>query len=253
MRPYPKEGDEVPKYRNVSVNFWTDPKVADDFTPEDKYGYLYCLTNPHTNLCGCYEISFRQIANETGYNTDSVERLIKRLDTVHNVIRYNAATKEILILNWSRFNWTGSDKINKPLLEEIQGVKCDGFRGYLANLYNQRSNIPTPYKPDAGPPRQKVERHRYGEYGWVRLSDDEYSRLLADLGEDELLRCIAYVDEAAQSTGNKNKWKDWNLVIRKCSKSQWGKAREPGQRPSTSASAMDDLKRLHQMYEETGT
>ena len=50
------------RYRNVSTSFWEDNKIVDDFTPEDKYIYLYCMTNPHTNLCGCYEISLKQIA-----------------------------------------------------------------------------------------------------------------------------------------------------------------------------------------------
>ena len=45
------------KGRLISTNFWMDGKVEDDFTPEDKYAYLWCLTNPHTNLCGCYEVS----------------------------------------------------------------------------------------------------------------------------------------------------------------------------------------------------
>mgnify|MGYP006969283853 CR=1 FL=1 len=44
-------------YRNISMDFWQDSKVVDDFTPEDRYMYLYCMTNPHTNLCGCYEIT----------------------------------------------------------------------------------------------------------------------------------------------------------------------------------------------------
>lgn len=35
-------------YRNISMDFWTDSKVVDDFTPEDRYIYLYCMTNPHT-------------------------------------------------------------------------------------------------------------------------------------------------------------------------------------------------------------
>ena len=73
------------KGRLISTNFWMDGKVEDDFTPEDKYAYLWCLTNPHTNLCGCYEVSIKQIAHELGYNTDTVERLLKRLDGAHNV------------------------------------------------------------------------------------------------------------------------------------------------------------------------
>ena len=72
-------------------------------------------------------------------------------------------------------------------------------------------------------------RHAHGQYGWVKLTDDEYARLLADFGETELARCIAYVDESAQATGNKNRWKDWNLTVRKCHRDGWGlDRRKPG-------------------------
>lgn len=78
-------------------------------------------------------------------------------------------------------------------------------------------SCPSPASAETKPPK-----HKYGEYGWVLLTDEQYDRLLADLGEAELRRCIAYIDESAQSTGNKNRWKDWNLVVRKCSKNGWG-------------------------------
>lgn len=68
----------------------------------------------------------------------------------------------------------------------------------------------------------KESAHARGEYGWVKLTDAQYSKLIADLGEAEALRCIRYVDESAQTTGNKNKWKDWNLTIRKCHRDGWG-------------------------------
>ena len=42
-------------FRNVNMSFWTDTKIADDFTPEDKYFMLYALTNQYTNIIGCYE------------------------------------------------------------------------------------------------------------------------------------------------------------------------------------------------------
>lgn len=76
--------------------------------------------------------------------------------------------------------------------------------------------------PNTNPKESAPPRHAHGQYGWVKLTDDEYARLLADLGEAELARCIAYVDESAQSTGNKNKWKDWNLTVRKCHRDGWG-------------------------------
>lgn len=80
--------------------------------------------------------------------------------------------------------------------------------------------------PEAATPAQgcsgKTSRKEYGQYGWVKLTDEEYSRLLNDLGESEVKRCIAYIDESAQATGNKNKWRDWNLVLRRCHRDGWG-------------------------------
>lgn len=70
-----------------------------------------------------------------------------------------------------------------------------------------------------------IEKHGYGDYGWVKLTDAQHEKLANDLGVDELKRCIQYIDESAQSTGNKNKWKDWNLIIRRCSREGWGKSK----------------------------
>lgn len=124
------------KYRAISLNFWTDAKVVDDFTPEDRYFYLYLFTNPHTNLCGCYEISLKQMVNETGYSKDTIERLIDRFKNIHKVIDYSPETKEILLINWHKYNWTVSDKFRKPLSAEITEINNEHFRKYLSNVFN---------------------------------------------------------------------------------------------------------------------
>lgn len=132
-------------YRNIQMAFWTDIKVVDDFTPEDKFFYLYLLTNPHTNLCGCYEISMKQMADETGYSRDTVEKLLKRFAEVHKVAYYSQDTKELLVLNWHKYNWTASEKFRKPLLKEINSVKNDDFKGYLLDLFNGTDTVSLPY------------------------------------------------------------------------------------------------------------
>jgi len=131
-------------YRNVQMTFWTDAKVVDNFTPEDRYFYLYLLTNPHTNLCGCYEISFKQISDETGYTKEVVERLLERMENVHNVIRYSRITKELLMINWSKFNWTKSNDFQKCLKKEIASVKCQEFKDYLSELVDGVKTVPRP-------------------------------------------------------------------------------------------------------------
>ncbi len=84
-------------------------------------------------------------------------------------------------------------------------------------------SIPDKKTADSPPAPARQAKKSFGVYGWVKLTDDEFNRLINDLGEAEANRCIAYVDESAQGNGNKNKWRDWNLVLRKCSREGWGK------------------------------
>lgn len=130
-------------YRSVQMSFWTDAKVVDDFTPEDRYFYLYLMTNPHTNLAGCYEVSIKQVSDETGYSKETVYKLLDRMEKVHDVIRYSPETKEILILNWSKYNWTKSKDFQKPLLAEIESVKNLDFKAYLQGDIDRLNTVPT--------------------------------------------------------------------------------------------------------------
>ena len=129
-------------YRNVHLTFWTDSKVIDDFTPEDKYFYLYLLTNPHTNLLGCYEITLKQMSDETGYSRDSVDKLMKRMIVTHNRVAYCDNTKEILIYNWYKHNWTSSDKQYKAIVAQIEKVKDTVFKDWLKDRVSIRYPYP---------------------------------------------------------------------------------------------------------------
>ena len=73
-----------------------------------------------------------------------------------------------------------------------------------------------PAKPPAPPKKARAP------YGWVKLTDAEYERLCRDLGEAEATYWIRLVDEMAQSTYNKNGWKDWNLTVRRAAREKWG-------------------------------
>ena len=265
-------------YFSVDAAFWTDPDVIDDFTPEDKYFYLYLLTSPHANISGCYELSIKQAANELGYSKDTVEHLIDRFMNVHKVIDYNKENKEILIHKWGKHHWTSSDKYLVALKKKVALIKTEKFKKYLEFVISRFEDgydidmvwIPYQYGTDTTflsfpfnsilsldnkeegviggeeeggeeeeeeeiveevkqkPEKPKSEKipevfHKYGEYGWVKLTDKQYEKLLKDLGELELLRCIKYVDESAQGNSNKNKWTDWNLVVRRCSRERWGR------------------------------
>ena len=136
-------------FRNVHITYWSDPKIIDDFTPEDRYFYIYLLTNPHTNLCGCYEISMKQMSDETGYSKETIEKLLVRFHEVHRVSEYNEQTKEMLLYNWSKYNWTKSPKLQAALKKEIPKVKCPEYNEYLTSILNGGAvSIPYSYGID---------------------------------------------------------------------------------------------------------
>lgn len=244
-------------YRNIHISFWTDAKVVDDFTPEDRYFYLYLMTNPHTNLCGCYELSFKSASDETGYTKETIERLISRLENVHGVIRYSKDTKELLIVKWSDYNWTNSPKFRKPLYDEIMEVKNIDFREFLMDVYDNPDTVPIPYEygsdttvsvsvsdsvsvsvSDTDKKRKeekkKPERRRYGEYKHVLLSDTDIERLKEKYGEEKVKEYIRKVDEYCQQKGRT--YSDYNLTIQK-----WIRDEKP-QKRHDNGSAWEDIK-----------
>lgn len=139
-------------YRNVHISFWTDAKVADEMTPEDKYFFLYLLTNPHGNILGCYEFSFRQAEAETGYQKDTIRKLIDRMRNVHHVIDFDEDTREILVIHWYRYNWSASERLKKSLYKTLGTVKTQHFRDYLQKVVEAYPNntvcIPYTYPID---------------------------------------------------------------------------------------------------------
>ena len=207
-------------YRNVQMTFWTDSKVVDDFTPEDRYFYLYLITNPHTNLAGCYEVSTRQMANETGYSKETIERLIARFISVHGVIKYSSDTKEVLLLNWHRYSWTKSEKFRVALIKDINTVKDSAFKEYLMQLYDGADTVSIPYSygmdttvtvtdtdtvsdtdSDADSDKEnkntkniKNPKKEYGEYKKVKLTDEEFKKLVNDFGSAKTEEAINFLD-----------------------------------------------------------
>lgn len=91
---------------------------------------------------------------------------------------------------------------------------------------------------------EKVEKIKFGEYGWVKLKPEDYSRLISDYGELEVKRAIRYIDESAQSSGNKNKWKDWNLVVRRCIREGWGTRQKQKDNGNIFAELLEEERRM---------
>ena len=128
-------------YRAFNPRFWTDPKIENKLDKDERYLYLYLITNPNANLCGCYEISLRRIAYETALDSaEIVLKLIRKLEA-KKFIKFSEQTHEILMLHWASNNWTSSDKLDKPIFNELQKISDKEFQKYIYDIFKQRKSV----------------------------------------------------------------------------------------------------------------
>ena len=104
-------------YRHVHVDFWKDPKVLEELTPEEKLFFLYLLTNQNTTQIGVYKITKKQIAFELGFSTEVINSLMDRFINNYKRIKYNNETREIAIKNWGKYNL---NKLGRPMLDCVK-------------------------------------------------------------------------------------------------------------------------------------
>ena len=116
-------------YRHIHIDFWQDGFIL-DLTPEEKYFYMYLMTNSKTSQCGIYELPKRIIETETGYNRETVEKLLSRFEDYGKVV-YSEETKEVFLKNWIKHNKIVSPKVRKCIEKELKNIKSD----YLIDLF----------------------------------------------------------------------------------------------------------------------
>jgi len=119
-------------FRKISVSFWSDSFVG-ELTPEQKYFYLYLMTNDKTTQCGIYETSIRKMSFDTGYNQETVLKLISFFEE-QNKIRFSKETNEIALLNWVKYNDSTSPKVTACVDKELLKVKNRVLIHYLYSM-----------------------------------------------------------------------------------------------------------------------
>ena len=120
------------KYRQIHTTFWNDPLIL-DLTPEQKYFYIYLLTNPNVKQAGIYEISIRQITYHTGYNKETVEKLLELFVSLNKIV-LSKKTNEIAIVNFLKYNYSASPTVKKCIEKELDEVKNKELIKYIYTI-----------------------------------------------------------------------------------------------------------------------
>ena len=127
--------------RIISTDFWTDDKVMDIFSPEDKLFFLYLMTNPHTTQLGIYHINKKMMAFEIGYSLESIGILIDRFEE-YGLIKYSPETSEVAIKNYLRHSIVkGGKPVEDLLRREIAQVKDRTLLEYVYDNLSQDDHL----------------------------------------------------------------------------------------------------------------
>ena len=151
------------KFRQIQTSFWSDTYIQEEMTAEDKYFYLYLMTNEFTTQIGIYPITKKQMAFDLGYSMESVQALLQRFETYHKLIKYDTETREIILLKWVENNLNiGGKPVQDLIKKEISQVKNKEFlflmfencpenslKNFIASLLQENkkdNNINTSYE-----------------------------------------------------------------------------------------------------------
>ena len=137
-------------YRNVHISFWTDPFVL-DLTPEEKYFFLYLMTNSKTTQIGIYELPKTVIQFETGYNRDTVDKLLSKFMD-YGKLKYDQNTKEVMLTNWLKYNLNNSPKVIACVEKELKNIKSESLKNEFHTVCKQYQ-----YSIDTSSQKEKEE------------------------------------------------------------------------------------------------
>tara|TARA_R100001460_G_scaffold21960_4_gene44660 strand:+ start:5794 stop:6603 length:810 start_codon:yes stop_codon:yes gene_type:complete len=119
-------------FRKIHDTFWTDPDI-EDLTPEQKFFYLYLITNPSINQIGLYEFSFKRASFETGYNQETIEKLLLFFENEEKIKR-SLFTKEILVVKFWHHNKSTSPKVLQHVNSLLDNVKDRSLIQYVYSM-----------------------------------------------------------------------------------------------------------------------
>ncbi|WP_215113408.1 DnaD domain protein [Exiguobacterium sp. s63] len=119
-------------YRQIHIDFWQDEMVA-DFTPEDKYFFLYLMTNNKTTQSGVYRINKRVMAFDLGWDKTTVDKMIERF-VGYGRIKYNEENSELIIMNWLKYNSARSPKVAQLIDKQLMEIKTNEFKEDVITL-----------------------------------------------------------------------------------------------------------------------
>lgn len=162
----------------------------------------------------------KMLATITGHNIDVVEKAIKIFQNMHLIEILDNGT--IYMLDMQKMIGSISNEgIRKAeyreriKLEKENGTNLGQSPYIISNSISNSNSIYNSNKEDESVREEetKKQKHKYGEYKHILLTDEELEKLNTEFGEEETQKAITYLDEYIEMKGAK--YKSHYMAMRK--------------------------------------
>lgn len=121
-------------FTKVERGYWQDEFIL-ELTPEQKFFYLYLMSNSKVNTLGAYVFPLTMSTVELGYNKETVLKLLDHFAQAGKII-WDESTKEVFLLNWPKRNWNKKTATLRALRKDFGALKSPVLRETVALLFN---------------------------------------------------------------------------------------------------------------------
>lgn len=161
--------------------------------------------------------NWKSIMRMTGHKEDDLKVLIAK----QFIIPFDSGV--IVIRHWRINNYLRNDRyVETKFKDEKNQLTLDDNLVY--QLYTNGIHSIDKNRIDKNSIEKKYIKEKkdtYGTYKRIKLTEDEYQRLVEDYGEETITKQIELLDEYIESNNNKNKYTNFNLVLRKSLREKW--------------------------------
>lgn len=128
-------------FTKVERGYWQDEFIL-ELTPEQKFFYLYLMTNNKVNTLGAYVFPLTMSTVELGYNKETVLKLLDHFAQVGKII-WDETTKEVFLLNWPKRNWNRKTATLRALKKDFDALKSPVLREKISAMLSAFSSDST--------------------------------------------------------------------------------------------------------------
>lgn len=188
--------------RMIKTRIWSDGWFAER-TEEAQRLYIYLITNKNTRICGYYELPLFEICAHMRWDEKKVQKYMAELEP-----KVFWRIGWVYISNYpAHQNVANNPKVQAAIEKELKTVPLE-ILNLKSEIINHKSvamdspSIPYTEKEETDEKTNK-NKEIYGEFGKVKLTGEEYLKLVEKLGERNTKVLIDELDAYIASKGKK--------------------------------------------------